>query len=342
MPEPKQHHYVHQSYLEHFVVDGKPFCIVDKWNEGKSFSGTPSGILKEARYFSQPIHEEERLDPKLETFFSQVEGRWPSLVAVLENRDVLSEDQYASFVEILSMLRVRIPNARKALEACLQDLVIKWVEHLNDLVPPDVANSFAKLRASVGSKAKVGELRLKDLIDEGLVKVPIDPHRSISLMPQLVRRLEPLLGQMKYRSFLHNATEVEFITSDNPVVIYRKTGDPERPEPYPERRESGFCVLFPVTSRIAFFYDSSEGRQNFYRSIRSIKTVRKINSLVAMFADRFIVGGNRQAIGSLDGILNICPVPDFAGSVVLPDQVVKLVYKFGTPIKLPNWKYSWQ
>jgi Protein of unknown function (DUF4238) len=317
MTHPKQHHYVHESYLEQFVVNGEPLQVVDKWELGRVFPDSPGNILKEKSYFSQPLHEEQKMDFKLETFFSTIEGKWPELIQAIVAGHELSDEMYSDFLQCLIMLRVRVPNARKAIEACLRHSVREAAELVDDP-------------------------KLKDLIDAGSIKISVDPHRSIGLMSQLAQTMGSMLGRMRSRSFLHNKTSTQFITSDNLMVIYQNSKNSDRPEPYPTAENSDFSILFPLTPQIAFYYDSSQAKRLQHRTVRSPKTVQKMNSLIALFADRFIVGSNSGAVDMLRNIANVCPIPDFARSIVMPDRIHQLSYAYGSPVQMDGWKYEFQ
>lgn len=342
MTKPKRHHYVHESYLDQFVVGGQPLRVLDKWENGRIFPGTPKNICVEAQYFAQPIHSEKRMDAKLETYFSSVESRWPFLVSQIEECKVLSDESYGFFIECLAMLRTRVPNARKALEACLRYSVRQTADELNDIPPVEIVEAFKKHLHKKFPLSEPVEPTLANLIDFGFIKVGIDPHRSLVLLPQLALKLGPLLGSMKCRSFLHNKTDQNFITSDNPVIFYEKTANTQQSSPYPQEDAEHFCLIFPITPKVTFYYDSKEMKRIQHRPIFSIKTVHKINSMIALFADRFIVGSTQNSLENLKGIENICPVPDLEKSEVLPVRILRIVYKYGEPIKMDGWKYDFQ
>lgn len=342
MTKPKRHHYIHESYLDQFVLNGRPLHVLDKWENGRIFPGTPKNICVEAQYYSQPIHSEKRMDAKLETYFSSVESRWPSLIAEIEASQILSNQSYGFFVECLAMLRTRVPNTRKALEGCLRSSVRERAAVVREPPPTILVEAFKRQLEKSNSEHKNVEATLENMIDHGFISVSVDPHRSLVLMPQMVRKIAPLLASMKCRSFLHNKTDLNFITNDNPVIFYKKTDVELHPQPYPDENEEEFCLVFPISPRIAFYYNSKEEKRKHHRPIYSIKTVEKINSLVALFADRFVVGSTRGSVEVFGGIENICPVPDFEKSAVLPDLILNLTYKFGEPLKMEDWKHDFQ
>jgi hypothetical protein len=80
MNEPKQHHYVHESYLENFCDESGSIHVFDKRDKGSQFVSAPKKVLKQGYYYSQPVHSEERFDISLENLFSEIETDWPSIV----------------------------------------------------------------------------------------------------------------------------------------------------------------------------------------------------------------------------------------------------------------------
>ena len=342
MSKPKQHHYIHESYLESFAPNGEPFWVFDKWENGRIFPGKPENVMKEAQYYSQPDYLKGQLDPKLETFFSKIEGHWPSLLQKISDRKPLALEDHFHFFETLVMLRVRVPNARKAVEACLR----KSVEESSDFeiqdIPPELSSQITNTSKKLNEKLLSGSLTMKDLIEEKIIDVSIDPHRSIGLISQHIDSLSPTLRVMKYRSFLHNSTKTKFYTSDNPVLIYRQSSRDKNPDPYPWQVTTDFCICFVLSPSIAFYYNSREKSQPEHRNIRSENTVRKINKLVALFADRFVVCSTRELAENFKDTKNICPVPDFSNCQVDPEFITKLAFEFGGPIKMSKWKYDFQ
>ncbi len=340
--QPKQHHYIHESYLEQFMLDDKPLTLVDKWQNGRVFPGKPKSVLKESYYYSQPVQGERRLDPKLETFFSQIEGHWPEIVSTVRTKKIFSNELYGQFIQCLIMFRVRVPNTRKAIEACLRHLANELSDEADEPLPPEILLAFSAKSRAISMKSKTEEIYMRDLLDEGLVHVEIDPHRSIGAMPQLADLLAPFIVAMRSRSFLHNGTDINFITSDNPVIIFGDGDSNDLSVPYPTNCKERYRVIFPLTPRVVFFYDSREKRREQHRILRSTNTVNKINLMIARFADRFIVGSDRQSVEKYIATPNTCPVPDFKKCAVRPGLVEQLAYKFGSPIQMNGWKNEFQ
>lgn len=64
------------------------------------------------------------------------------------------------------------------------------------------------------------------------VQFAIDPHQSIDAMSQLLPRVGAVIGRLGYQ-VLHNATDVELITSDNPTCYYEPADNGDPVVPYP-------------------------------------------------------------------------------------------------------------
>jgi uncharacterized protein DUF4238 len=82
--EPKQHHYVPETYLENFCGEDGTLWVYDKW-EPRSFQSRPKKILKEHFYYAQPDYEQKAWNHNIEKFFSKkIEDDWPSTVRLIE------------------------------------------------------------------------------------------------------------------------------------------------------------------------------------------------------------------------------------------------------------------
>jgi hypothetical protein len=122
MTNPKQHHYIPETYLENFCNKDGVLWLYDKW-DGRSFPSKPKGVLKEHFYYAQPDHERKIWNHNIERFFSEkIEAEWPSTVSLIQDGpDTLKE--LTHFFMFLYATRVRVPNCRKAVEYSLQQSV---------------------------------------------------------------------------------------------------------------------------------------------------------------------------------------------------------------------------
>jgi hypothetical protein len=180
---------------------------------------------------------------------------------------------------------------------------------------------------------------LKDLIDCGLVYVPIDPHRALAAMPSLVISTAPYLARAGALEIVRNESGVDFITSDNPVIYFTREGD--NIVPYPTGSADHFELLVPLTPKLAVWSSTGERRVS-QRTETNPQAVSGFNELVALFADRFVVSREPLPIPQFRPYANICPVPNLATSQVLASgDVISIGYQLGSPIKdLPTFEYE--
>ena len=239
------------------------------------------------------------------------------------------------------MTRSRVPTTRKAIEACLRELVRQRANFPVSDMPEELLSALEKKNSTLARQVVAGTAQLADLLDDGFIHSAIDPHQSIQFLPKYVQSFAATVGRFRYRSFLHNATETGFISSDNPVVIYRKTSS-SLPIPYPWMASENFCAYFPITPNICFYYDSSERDQPYHRRIRSNKTVKKLNEIVCLFADRFLVARDKSDLDGLTSDMSLSPVPDLSNSSLEPGRLTKLSFQFGSPVSLEPWKYDFE
>ena len=327
---PRQHHYVPCCYIRPFSNAEGLVAVYDKWHRIPRFVTRPANILKERDYYAQPVHAEQRFDDVIERFFSDIETRWPSIIAALIDREPLTTEMREAFFSLQGSLRVRVPNTRKAVEHCLRTKVWSAAEDLGEPVPPDIVRKFAIAHPELLLQSSV---TLKMLIEAGAVIVSIDPHRSIHAMPALARHFSTILARTRGVSLLHNRTPVDFVTSDNPIIFLSREGGAVLPYPFePQSLE----YLFVITPRLAAYFNSAERQTREHRDLWSEKTARKINDLVAQFADRFVVG-QMEGLGDWLDKWRLAPTPDIGRSVVTEEGHCMLQYEFGQPLHMPAW-----
>ena len=171
-------------------------------------------------------------------------------------------------------------------------------------------------------------------MDAGIIKVSVDPHRSIHSMPYLARDFARIIDRAQGASVLHNQTDVDLISSDNPVIYFNRSPSIT---PYPVAPDDTFEYLFVLTPRMAVYFASNERPRNPHRSLRSSATALKINELVARFSDRFLIASSERVLAPLIGFYTNAPVPIADKSIVIKSGQCLLHYEFGPPLQLPKW-----
>ena len=263
--EKKRHHYIPITYLNKFADDTGKVMAYRKDEVLKPLHLRPSEIAFERYYYSQPLPEGGQDNNTLEDFFSTIESTWPPLVDQLRSGSAISSDLEALYT-FMGLMRVRVPAARDMVE-------ISLAEHVK------ATARFLDQAGKLSPKPKGHE----DILDH--INVSIDPHQSLHAMPALMRGFGHLLDCLEFE-VVHNETDVSFLTSDNPVVVFDPTVREESVLPYQVRPWGSIELLFPIDPDTVL-----RGRTG-PSVLRHVKltdrqSAKRINRFVARFGYRF-------------------------------------------------------
>jgi hypothetical protein len=271
-------------------------------------------------YYSQPLADGSMNHNALEDTFSTFESSWPSILDVLASGHDLNTI-VQDLIGMIGFQRVRVPAFREAIEQSLERYARSGLEELKRRgelppAPPELPNIF------------------------DLAEVTIDPHQSIHAMTKLLRTLGPTLDMLGYQ-IVRNNTDIDFITSDNPVSYYTVTGG--RMVPYEVRADSRSELVFPLTSRLAVL-GSTADRQRFRRKglkraeIRDREKVRMINRTTAQFGYEALFSSTKLPATFVTRY-GQSPVLSPSSQGFHPDQMRMPDFAFGNRRKLLKWRY---
>ena len=196
----KRHHFVPEVYLNEFRADDGKLTVFRKEKPSEPFRAVPSNVALQGYYYSFTRKDETRDTDSLEQIFSAVESLWPTTISNLRARANIG-DVTENLLEFASIQRARVPAIRDAFELMRADSVRSTAR---------VLQRFGKL-----PEAPAG---FESILDN--FEISVDPESSIkaigSTLDGMIDRVFPLLGF----SVIHNKTNIDFITSDNPVMWY--------------------------------------------------------------------------------------------------------------------------
>ncbi len=338
-PEPKQQHYIPETYSKHFSNEKGHITVYDTWENCRVFSTSPRAVFKEKYLYSQPVHAEERFDNAMERLFSdKIESGWDQSVRLITGKMELSRDDTSQFIEFLLSMRCRVPNALRAVMRLLRDSVGEVSDQISEPVPDHLVAAYRKVTGNLSNS--VG---MRDILDAGIVRVEIDPHTAILSMPNIIKGMSPIMDRFNVPTFLHNKTDIEFISSDNPVCYFLAGLPLDRIIPYDVKETDDFELIFPIAPRVAMCVDSRRGISAPHRDTHSRKTVTRINEVIALFADRYVFNRHGNIESLVSNYSNKGPVPDLDRSIVGDGFVQRVSYKIGQPSAFSNtWEYSFR
>jgi hypothetical protein len=270
--EKKRHHYIPITYLNKFADSGGKVFAYRKDEVQKALHVRPSEIAFERYYYSQPLPEGGRDNNTLEEFFSIIENTWAPLVERLRSGADIRSDLEALYT-FMGLMRVRVPAARDMVELSLAEQV----------------------KATTRLLDRQGELPPKptgyeDILDH--LCVPVDPHQSLHAMSALAKGFGVVLNQLGFE-VLHNRTDLSFLTSDNPVVVFDPTLQEANVLPYQVQPPHGSIeLLFPIDAETVLRGRSGPPRL-LHVTLEDREEAKRINRYVARFGYRFIFSRDR-------------------------------------------------
>lgn len=335
MSDPKQHHYVPETYLENFCNNDGGLWLYDKW-EGRAFPSRPKSVLKENFYYAQPDHEKKVWNHNIEKFFSrEVEADWPATVRLIQKGPERVKDLMNLYM-FMYALRVRVPNCRKAVEYSLQQSVRLTSATIKN---KEYAKNEKKIIANINKALNKNYKSMDELYDNGVINITIDPHRSLLAMAEIAKGFGLVISKLQLH-FIKNCTSVDFCCSDNPIIYFPAGQHPDHCEPYQFRPQKPFELIFPITKYHCLYHNSFSpiaAEQITITETRDIEFVKRINNFVGAFADRYVVSSTKLE-GSVLPTKNCCPRP-VAYRIPTPRGTLMLVqYEMGEPLRLPKWE----
>jgi hypothetical protein len=339
MGDPKQHHYIPETYLQNFCDENGALWLYDKW-ERRSFSSGPRGVLKQHFYYAQPDHDRKLWNHNIEKFFSsKVEAEWPSTVLLIQ-RGPNTVRELAHLYMFLYAMRVRVPNCRKAVEYILQQSV-RVVSGL--IREKDLLVEESRIVAQINKALNTNFKCMDELYDAGIINITIDPHRSLLAMADIARGFSLVVSALQLR-FIRNCTAVDFNCNDNPVIYFPAGQQPYSCAPYRYRPSEPFEFFFPITKRCCLYHNSTDpipAQQIVATETKDLTLVTRINSFVSAFADRYVVS-SKQLDASEIPAPNRCPRPVVYRVPQTRGTLLHAQYEMGQPLRLPKWETKFE
>ncbi|WP_428063123.1 DUF4238 domain-containing protein [Brevundimonas sp.] len=324
MPAPaKLHHYVPQVYLRQFTNSSGRLTAYRKDDPENPHPKLPREVGAQNNYYTQPLPDGS-LDRGLEKFFQQSEDHWPSIIDAFKKDGQLPKALIEPFYDFMGSMKVRGPASRDAAELVYAEQVRmagEMMERRGDLPRPPTGMEEA--------------LSLKNLT------ISINPHQSIHAMPPMLIGFSRVLDQVGFCLAI-NETDVDFITSDNPVVYFDPSMSEEHLRPYAIEHGPPIELLFPLTPKLMIVGHSDWAGPYSHAHFRSMRCndrmiIRRANRFIARFGYREIYATDRSHDALVTKWANTSPIvanqvyPTENGTALLNQWV------FGArPVK-PKW-----
>ena len=115
----KKHHYIPVSYLKVFCDNDGMLTVYRKEAPEEPFRKRPDDVAFHKFYYAQPLADGGRDTNRLEDRFSELEGKWPSIVEAMAIREFVN-NSLEDICAFVALQRARVPAAREAVEQMLE------------------------------------------------------------------------------------------------------------------------------------------------------------------------------------------------------------------------------
>lgn len=220
MPHNKKHHYVPRFYLKRFSPNGRSINLWNIKNERKILSANLKHQCYKNYFYGKELEVEKAL--------GVVEGQSSHIFRLIDKFQAPpphGSDDYLTLVIYMLMQHGRTAYSADSLD----EMSDKLIKHL------------------MGPKAK------EDGID--LSKITIGIKESAQYSLGITTQMYPLMLDLDCKLLL-NETNVEFVTSDNPVVLYNQLLSFRKYGSNTGLASKGLQVFLPINSNmLLYFYD---------------------------------------------------------------------------------------
>ena len=294
--EPKRHHFVPVTYLKQFTDEDGFLHVYRKGDLSAPFLSKPERTGFANHYYSQPLPNGTTDNSALERVLGTIETEWPNCYQRIVRQTSISHREFVDLITFMLVQRVHVPACRDT------------VEHL---LATHVKTSLREL--ALGNHLPPLPREYPSLLDN--IEVSIDPHQSLYAMTGIGQGFSRIIDQIGFE-FVHNKTEIPFISSDNPVSAWNPTVPEKLLRPYHVDGPKPIMELFfPVSSRILLRGHTTLKRRFSLRGPGDVETrnkglVTRANRITARFGYQQIFASGSENGPLIDKWRSHSPVID--------------------------------
>lgn len=277
----KNQHYVPQSYLRRFTIEGEKSLLWSFDKEKREFLQNKSSVNKVCSedYYYYQLDENGGYDHiQLEDSLSEVERIGNNIIIKITNIHSkpyasISEEEKGQFAFYISLMLTRGPSFRAAINELHGKMVKLTLEELYN------SGSLQDMPASL--QALVDEKDIENIITANI-------YSSVSLQPMVESAQQIAHSMLTKRWIFYMAPAgMSFVTSDTPVSFYSAFGG--MPEIGPAHQNAE--ILFPISKIMTLVVSPIIGDNSDFEFIDcSYDNALKFNSIIANTANKLIFG----------------------------------------------------
>jgi hypothetical protein len=284
--------------LENFCNNGK-LWVYDR--ENKQYRNqTPYNTAVQSHYYTFE-DEKGNKNTDIEKGLSKIEGETGPIISKLNNREQITDKEKVILSVFIAFLMNRVPDFEKSVNVVNEHLVKQMI----DLMFHDEEKAQSALDQYKRDTGKEFAGTAKDMVafhKKGQYDIVTNRNLSLGLMLKLSVDIAIYFIQMEWL-FLYAPDKKSFVTTDNPVAIVSMDDKQEDLIMGGGIIIQGTIKLVPLSQYICLVMFDRGNLIGYKNATREI--VRKINIMIAMCTDRFLIGRDEALIRNLVNITKI-------------------------------------
>ena len=281
MTRPKQHHYLPESYQEHFVDSENRIYFLDKTSSPVVVKKTiPKSFGKEKDLYTQEKPPEGELPTHIENpLLSDIDGTYPQLLKKLAGEGFSAFDR-RDLARYLGYQRNRTPSYLKLIEQVSHEVVLKGIYQ-------DVIKDPERLKI-YQNEALFDMSSEESFIQEALDNMNSDKDHNLRMFLILSPKFAQLIECANWDVMISDS--IPFISSD---IAFAKAED----EIFLVKKNAIIYknyLLMPLSSSICLRLSGEMSK--FSKRIITEKEVIDVNECIAYCAEKWIFGSAEEVL----------------------------------------------
>lgn len=271
MARPRKHHFVPQFYLRRFTDNDEKICVIEKAQSPRDWYTSTENTGAKRDYHTLDWMDAEADTEHIEKNLATIEGNQNELLkSIIEDPDscMSRKKELSSFI---ALMHLRVPEHRNFIERMLSESVAAVGRNLlRNGKLPEMPESLKKL-----AEENNGDIFCPQISNWKIMEFMFDDR----FQAQIIN----LCSSMNFR-LLSTDGELEFITSDTPVVLFDR--DYEKKKPYGSSfGMKSIQVSIPLSKSSVLVLDRESEEACF---VADSSTVREFNRRMTINAKNYI------------------------------------------------------
>lgn len=221
------HHFVPQSYLRRFAIDGKPDQVYAYELDKDPYPSNVKNVAAQRDLYTYTEQSTGDQNASLENVFADIDGKGASLLQKLDNTPDgylnLPEEEQADLFTYIAFLHTRNVQERKHRATSMGQMSLLYMQTMASNKKKFHEDTLDALKADSKEydEEKVEQTRLSILNNEIEIEYDYMDQQFLTDTLSITKELYLILMKLKQAVLVStNGTSKVFVTSDNPVTHY--------------------------------------------------------------------------------------------------------------------------